>query len=42
MKKYLFLTSALVAFTMSGVTEAACMHTNSDVFKLGLYFEFFL
>ena len=27
MKKYLFLTSALVAFTMSGVTEAACIQT---------------
>ncbi len=29
MKKYLFLTSALVAFTMSGVTEAACIQTPS-------------
>ena len=29
MKKYLFLTSALVAFTMSGVAEAACIQTPS-------------
>ena len=29
MKKYLFLTSALVAFTMSGVVEAACIQTPS-------------
>ena len=29
MKQYLFLTSALVAFTMSGVTEAACIQTPS-------------
>ena len=29
MKKYLFLTSALVAFTMSGTAEAACIQTPS-------------